>query len=72
MGSGQRGIFRELGWHKDQMTSSAWGSPKDTTKKVSPRPTHEGRSGFSMPDVKGVLGKRHRVESPGGMRGMDC
>lgn len=43
-------MLRQL---KDQVTSDAWGSLRDTTKEVSPRLTHKGRMGFPVPPVKG-------------------
>lgn len=52
MASEQRGMYRELGWHKDQVAGGAWGHQEDTTKEASSRLTHEGRLDSPMPWVE--------------------
>lgn len=51
------------------MTSGAWGNQEDATQEVSPRLTQEGGLGSPVPGVKGIPGRRPRLERPRGVKG---
>lgn len=60
VGSGQRGIYKELRWHKDRVTSGARGNQEDTTQEPSPRLAREGGlAGF--PRAQGEEHSRQRT-----------